>query len=226
MADTNPNHILLDELWHNKALAESKQKIDVLESELSVCREREGRMRGLMEAAQVSIAELNGLDIDFRVAKRLSAVYNEFAAALASSAPLAESPRFVATPAGQNKNPEWMNATVQHENAANQPSQVVATPDLVEQAKIYFQREYDRDRTQSIFVGMAKFAAMHAASLEARVAELDKHCTNFSAAIMEYENDEASVCPEDVGFVEFIGVLRKQLAAAEARVRTLEQVKP
>lgn len=49
MADTNPNHILLDELWHNKALAESKQKVESLESELSACREREGRLREALE---------------------------------------------------------------------------------------------------------------------------------------------------------------------------------
>ena len=41
-----------------------------------------------------------------------------------------------------------------------------------------------------------------------RLAEADKR-------IMKYENDEASVCPEDVGFVELIGVLRKKLEQAK-----------
>lgn len=39
--------------------------------------------------------------------------------------------------------------------------------------------------------------------------------------LLEWENKEASVCPEDVGFVEFIGVLQKRLSAVSEVVRTL-----
>lgn len=90
-------------------------------------------------------------------------------------------PQAVAVPCGAvmgtiNGEPFLCNATAGHDgnHSFTQSWQAVATPDLVEQAKIYFQREYDRDRTQSIFVGMAKFAAMHAASLEARVRTLEQ----------------------------------------------------
>jgi hypothetical protein len=36
------------------------------------------------------------------------------------------------------------------------------------------------------------------------------HDERMDKRIMEYENDEASVCPEDVGFVEFVGVLQSK----------------
>jgi hypothetical protein len=52
---------------------------------------------------------------------------------------------------------------------------------------------------------VAAYAAFVTAALRAENKRLDKR-------IMEYEADEASVCPEDVGFVEFIGVLQSKLA--------------
>ena len=53
-------------------------------------------------------------------------------------------------------------------------------------------------------------AALHAQLDQAKtaLAERDKR-------IREYEESEASVCPEDVGFVEFIGVLQKRIAGLE-----------
>lgn len=65
----------------------------------------------------------------------------------------------------------------------------------------------------------------------------DAEIAALRAQVMKYENDEASVCPEDVGFVEYIGCLDRQtfilnetlsglqaqLAAANARVEALEK---
>jgi len=46
--------------------------------------------------------------------------------------------------------------------------------------------------------------------------EMDR---DFKAELIQRENDEASVCPEDVGFVEYIGVLQCELR----RLREVEQ---
>ena len=56
------------------------------------------------------------------------------------------------------------------------------------------------------------FLEVNALKLAAAEARADK----AEARAMRYENDEASVCPEDVGFIEFIGVLQRKLTKAEA----------
>ena len=45
--------------------------------------------------------------------------------------------------------------------------------------------------------------------------EAHQEITNLRRQLARWEEREASVCPEDVGFVELIGVLRKQLAEAQ-----------
>ena len=54
------------------------------------------------------------------------------------------------------------------------------------------------------------------AALEAENAQLNAHCERFSAALMDWENREAAVCPEDVGFEEVF-------VALEAQVRQLRE---
>lgn len=43
--------------------------------------------------------------------------------------------------------------------------------------------------------------------------------SQLEARVRKYEEDEASVCPEDVGFVEWIGVLKKRAETTEAALK-------
>ena len=56
-----------------------------------------------------------------------------------------------------------------------------------------------------LFGTRAQEVYQRAITAEAENARLNRR-------IMQYENDEASVCPEDVGFVEYIGVLQNRIA--------------
>ncbi len=47
---------------------------------------------------------------------------------------------------------------------------------------------------------------------------LDRCLTDANAALMDWENREASVCPEDVGFEEFVGALKAELSRLKAPV--------
>jgi len=51
----------------------------------------------------------------------------------------------------------------------------------------------------------------------ARLAQLE-------ARVRKYEEDEASVCPEDVGFVEWIGVLKRRAETAEAALKVYQML--
>lgn len=51
--------------------------------------------------------------------------------------------------------------------------------------------------------------------------EMDR---DFKAHVIKFENDEASVCPEDVGFVEYIGVLTKERDTLLALLREAHDV--
>ena len=60
-------------------------------------------------------------------------------------------------------------------------------------------------------VDIRKYLIERIAALEAENAQLNAHCERFSAALMDWENREAAVCPEDVGFEEVFVALEAQV---------------
>lgn len=59
------------------------------------------------------------------------------------------------------------------------------------------------------------------ADLELRNRELEAQVSGYFEWGDKVQNDEASVCPEDVGFVEYIGVLKKRNLELVALLRSL-----
>ncbi len=58
----------------------------------------------------------------------------------------------------------------------------------------------------------------------ADVVELNRALAQAQARILKYEEDEASACPEDVGFVEMIRTQRKRIEQLEAALRKAKQI--
>lgn len=58
-----------------------------------------------------------------------------------------------------------------------------------------------------------------------RVEELRRKLAELEADIERRQSEEASVCPEDVGIVEYVGALKQRLAALEAALDSARRSK-
>jgi len=55
------------------------------------------------------------------------------------------------------------------------------------------------------------------------IADLKSHLATANKQILEYEQTEASVCPEDVGIIEYVSSLQKKLADSQDEVKRLRE---
>lgn len=62
--------------------------------------------------------------------------------------------------------------------------------------------------------------AMHADGVTRQVSSLQSSLAERESRIERYQNDEASVCPEDVGFVEYITSLQASLERLKEQTLT------
>ena len=59
--------------------------------------------------------------------------------------------------------------------------------------------------------------------LDVQVAKLQSQLTFAEKQILDYEQTEAAVCPEDVGIAEYVGSLLAKLTAAKEREKRLSE---
>ena len=57
------------------------------------------------------------------------------------------------------------------------------------------------------------------AALEARALEAEAECGRLKSERLDFENREGAICPEDVGFEEYIRHLQKRVEELEHRIR-------
>lgn len=57
------------------------------------------------------------------------------------------------------------------------------------------------------------------ASIESAFSGLQAEIADLRGRLMDWENEEGSVCPEDVGFAEYIRLLEKKVTALTDRLR-------
>lgn len=80
---------------------------------------------------------------------------------------------------------------------------------------------------ESIFAGhsvLVKSLEKHWDELRDQLATADKQLTAARKQIIEYEQTEAAVCPEDVGIQEYVKALLAQITAANKENKRLEGI--